>query len=804
MTDRGLTSDQVTALRARYGWNEVEEEKRVALIEFLKKFWGPSAWMIELIAAVSIFLGKRADFGIALGLLIANATISFFEERRAETTVKLLKKRLQIFARVLRDKQWNRVPARDLVPTDVIRVRLGDVVPADLKIIEGNVLVDQSILTGESGDIAKSIGDTAYSGSLVRRGEASGEIVATGVKTYFGRTIELVQSARPRLHIEEIVTKLVRVLFLVIGTLVAVTIALSYSSGLPLAEIVPLSLVLLMSAVPVALPVMFTVSTAIAAKKLGAKGVLVTRLSAAEDAATMDTLFVDKTGTITQNRLSVGGVFPVSGATENDVLQFAALASDAKAPDAIDGATLEACKARGIPLSEPIEFTPFSPETRRSEAEVLENELKIIATKGAVTETLHWAGADIETANSSLDCIEREARRGFRSIAVARSLPDGGRRFLGTISLQDPPRKDSRDLIIELRRHGLRVIMLTGDAKPVAQEVAKEVGLGEIAVWRGDSQVDWKKISGLAQVFPETKFRVIEEAQSEGHVTGMTGDGVNDAPALKKAEVGIAVSSATDSAKSAASIVLTTEGLSGIVDLVENGRAVYQRILTWVINKISRTVLKSGFVVAAYLIYGEFVISAFAMILLVFMTDFAKVLLSTDNVRPSGKPDTWNIRPLIGLGVYLGILMVIESLFIFWIELRMGGAAVRSRTTHTLSFLILLFMAVFSILSVRERRRFWSSSPSLWLFIALGFELAVGIYIGLFGFVNLPAIGSLRTLSALGFCAGLSLVVNDFVKHGVLAAKWEPRLKVSGEKGGTCRLEAKAHQVCEDISKANL
>lgn len=788
MKGDGLTSDEVKAQRAKYGWNEVRESKPSATLIFLKKFWGPSAWMIEIIAAVSLLLQKRADFGIALSLLIVNAVISFFEEQRAESTVQLLKKRLQILARVLRDKEWQRVPARELVPGDTVRVRLGDIAPADLKVLEGKALIDQSILTGESGDMAKSLGDSIYSGSLVRRGESTCEVTATGAGTYYGRTIELVQLARPRLHIEEIVTKLVRALFFVVGALIAVTLAVSYSRGMPLTEILPLSLILLMSAVPVALPVMFTVSTAVAAKTLGLKGVLVTRLSAAEDAATMDTLFVDKTGTITENRLSVVGVFPWEKTQEQDVLRYAGLASDRVSHDFIDDAILDACEKRVISVPSNVRFTPFSPETRRTESGFFESGDQVVATKGAVAEIMSWAQASPELAKKIQAQVEQEGKKGSRSIAVARSFADGHRIFLGIISLQDAPRRDSRALVKELSRLGIRVIMLTGDTQPVAQEIARQVGLGQIAVWHeGSKNIDWAKISGLAQVFPETKFHVIESIQSAGHVAGMTGDGVNDAPALKKAEVGIAVSTATDSAKSAASVVLTTEGLSGIVDLIENGRAVYQRILTWVVNKVSRTVLKSGFVVAAYFLYGEFVISAFAMILLVFMTDFAKILLSTDNVRPSPKPDTWNIRLFMMLGVFLGAVMIAESLFILWMELRFSGIPTHSTQVHTYSFLILLFMAVFSILSIRERRRFWSSRPSKWLLLALGFDLVVGTSIGLFGFFSLPPIGWATTLAALGLSAIFSLVVNDFVKYGALrrsdasTASGRPHQQLRGE-----------------------
>ena len=759
---KGLTSAEVDMKRHEFGWNEVAEKKPQRLVLFLKKFWGPSAWMIELIAIVSIALHKSNDVIISIGLLAVNAIISFFEEQHAEKTVSLLKQRLQITVTVLRNGNWEQHPARELVPGDIVRIRLGDIAPADLKVREGELSVDQSALTGESGDISKTTNEIVYSGSLVRRGEITAEVLSTGAKTYFGRNIELIQSARPKLHMEEIVSRLVRTLFLVVSLLVCITFFICIFRGESLGEILPLSLVLLMSAVPVALPVMFTVSTAVAAKTLGRKGVLVTRLSAAEDAATMDTLFVDKTGTITQNRLTVAELKPVMAGGEQDLLKCAALASDRATLDSIDKAILTYCEDRHIDteIEKRTQFIPFSPETRRIEGVYGEVGRKMIATKGALREVLLWSNANAETVDKMQALAEQGAQQGYRSIAVAKSSEEK-KQFLGLIFLQDPPRSDSQDLIKKLKDLGIQIMMLTGDTQPVAQEIAKRVGLGKILVWQEGMKLN--DISGgLAQVFPETKYRAIEVAQQEKHIVGMTGDGINDAPALKKAEVGIAVYSAADVAKSAASVVLTTEGLSGIVDLIDNGRAVFQRIQTWVLNKISRTVLKSGFVIGAYLIFGKFVISASAMILIVFMTDFAKISLSTDNVRISSKPDTWELRPLAILGALLGVAMVVESLAILWIGIHLIG--LKGFQIHTYSFLVLLFMAIFSVTSVREKKWFWCSRPSSLLLGVLGLDIIFGIVIGILGLFELPGIGALSTFEVLLLSFVSALLINDGVK----------------------------------------
>jgi magnesium-transporting ATPase (P-type) len=386
-----------------------------------------------------------------------------------------------------------------------------------------------------------------------------------------------------------------------------------------------------------------------------------------------------------------------------------------------------------------------------------------------VNEVAEWAKLPAEKIAEVQAKAVEQAKRGYKTIGVARTTTGDAREFLGVLSLEDRPRPDSKDMIDRLHSYGVRVKMLTGDALPVAQEIAHQVGLANVVALdsshKDEFTMDWDQYDGVAQVFPETKFRLIAALQKEGRVAGMTGDGVNDAPALKEAEVGIAVRNATDAAKSAASVVLTTDGLSGIVNLVENGRAVYQRLVTWIINKISRTILKSGFVVLAYFIFHKFVISALAMLLLVFMTDFAKISLSTDHVRVSQKPDTWNIRPLAILGVVLGLLMIVESMLLLWIGIRFTGLSPESQQVHTFTFLTLLLMAVFSVLSIRERRHFWSSAPGGWLLAALGADAAIGIVIGLVGFPGLPRLAFSHIAMIFGLAAAFNFVVNDPVKY---------------------------------------
>jgi P-type E1-E2 ATPase len=744
----GLTSAQARAQLDADGPNELAEPPRHRLRELARKFWGLSAWMIELIALLSLLLHKTVDLALAVALLVVNAVLGFLQESRASAAVAALRRRLQVSSRVRRDGAWRTLPARELVREDVVRIRAGDFVPADLRLLEGALRVDQSALTGESGEIGKAAGETVFSGSVVRRGEATALVVATGARTYYGRTTELVASARPTLQVEKVVARVVRWLFAIVAVQVAAALALALARGEPLLALLPLALVLLMSAVPVALPVMFTVSMALGSLELGRRGVLVTRLSAAEDAATMDVLCADKTGTLTLNRLSLAAVLPEPGFTDADVLRDGALASQEADQDAIDLAFLRAARERELAsAADVLDFVPFSAQARRSEARVRLAGRERRVMKGAWRVVSQLSGLDEREAQRVEARAAEAAAKGFRVLGVAAAEGDAPLRFVGLALLADAARPDSRALVQALAGLGVETRMVTGDARAVARELAGKLGIAQV----------------FAEVYPEDKFRIVRELQAQGRVVGMTGDGVNDAPALRQAEVGIAVDGATDVAKAAASVVLTREGLAAIVDLVQGGRAIYQRVLTWIVNKVSRTILKSGFVVLAFLATGRFVISALGMILLVFMTDFVKIALATDRVRPSPKPETWNIGPLVRVGALLGVLMLVEALALLAAAWRPFGLAEATGVRYGFSFLTLLFFAIFSLVSIRERRPFWASRPSALLAGALAADALAGLAIALFGMGELaplpPALIALGVTGALG-CA----LANDFVK----------------------------------------
>ncbi len=778
--DTGITRAEVEIRRKANGYNEVAVHKEHPVRVFLGKFWGLSAWMLESIAVLSVFLRKYADLAVVGTLLVINAVVSFVQERRAAGVVETLRRRLQVSSRVLRDAAWQVVPARELVPGDIVRVRPGDIIPADVKLLTGALSVDESALTGESKDVDIAPGQVLSSGSVVRHGEGDGVVILTGAKTYFGRTTELVQAARPTLHIDAVVARIVRWLFLVVGTLLAVVVVLSLVHGTSLVEMVPLVLILLMSAIPLSLPVMFTVAMAVGSKELAKRGVLVTRLSAAEDAATMDVLCVDKTGTITMNQLAVTGVIPLEQATEADVLFAGAVASQESDQDPIDLALLAAARERhsfdGRPAVAPVSFAPFDAQTRRTEAVVEQGGQRLRVVKGAVRSVAEVCGLPAAALEGLEARAGESAAKGYRTLAVARGPEGGALTLVGLVTLYDPPRPDAKQLIAELRDLGVPVKMLTGDALAVATEIARGVGLPAIrrmadlkAAGEGGDAVDLLAGSdGLAEVFPEDKYTVVKRLQAAGHVTGMTGDGVNDAPALRQAEVGIAVSTATDVAKGAASVVLTEPGLTNIVALVDQGRTIYQRILTYIVNKISRTILKTAFVAIAYVATGRFAMSAFAMLVLLFITDFAKISLATDHVRPSRTPETWNIGYLTAVAAVLGVLMVAEALLALWIGWSRFGLARDAGALYTFSFLTLLYFAALSIVSARERRWFWTTMPSKPVVAAVIGETVIGTAVTLVGVPGLTPMPWWEALALFGYAAVSCLVVNEVVKVALI------------------------------------
>jgi len=758
-----------------HGYNEVSEKRPSPLVKFATKFWGITPWMLELTAAMEWVLGKHLEAFFIAGLLAFNAVAGYLQEEKARGAVELLKQRLRVNARAKRAGSWVLIPARELVPGDVVRLRAGDMVPADVELAEGHVSVDQSSLTGESFTVEKKVGEGLYSGSIVTAGEATGLVTATGARTYYGRTVELVQIARPRLHIEEMIGDVVKWLLVMVGASTALGMGLAIAKEMDPAEIAPLAVILLLSAIPVALPTMFTISMALGSLELSRKGAIVTRLDAIEDAATMDVICADKTGTITMNRLSLADVAPMSGHTKEDVVLYGALASQEANQDPIDLAFIS--KAKEMQLSVGVfrqaGFTPFDPSTRMTEATIEEDGVRLYVAKGAVNAMLGLCKPTQDEAEKLGRTVEELSAKGYRVLAVARGHTKEEAELVGVAALYDKPRPDSAQLVSELKRLGISVKMLTGDALPIAKEVARQAGLGtnirrmsdlKSSLREEDAPKVVEDTEGFAEIYPEDKYLIVKSLQRRGHTVGMTGDGVNDAPALRQAEVGIAVSNATDVAKKASSTVLTVEGFAGIFDLVVIGRMVYQRITSWTINKIIRTFKRVVFIVLAFILTGKFVVSTFNMILLLFLSDYVTLSISTDKVTYSRKPERWRTTGLVKLGVLYGSLIVAESLLILYLGLDYLGLSDNIERLRTFIFVWLTMSGYFTVLSVRERRRFWESKPSRFLASALVINSAIVYAISTHGMPGLTRITRFEYLCVLVYSLVACLLLNDLVK----------------------------------------
>lgn len=765
VSPQGLTAAEAETRLRQYGPNAVREAKPHLLLAIAQKFWAPVPWMLEATIILELLLGKRPEAIIIGFLLVFNAGLGFVQENRAQNALALLRKRLPVKARVLREGQWQLLPAEDLVPGDFIHVRMGDVMPADVRLADGHIQVDQSTLTGESLPIEAEPGRTTFAGSVVIRGEASGEVTATGARTYFGKTAELVRTATTVSHLQSIIFTIVKYLVMLDGALVLILLLYSRIAHLPLMEMLPFALILLVASVPVALPATFTLATAMGSMELARSGVLVTRLSAIEEAAAMEVLCSDKTGTITQNRLAVTDLQAYAPYGEDDLLRFAMLASDAASQDPIDLAILAEAESHHIDPAgwQTLELIPFEPATKLSEAILSKGTQRSRAIKGA-PEAI--ANRVKRVPNYSPD-MERLAQQGYRVLAVAAG-PDDDLSFVGLLALEDPPRDDSKTLIQSLHTLGVRVIMITGDGLATARAVAARVGIGGRAVepkaLETEAAADVLQSDIFAGVYPEDKFRIVQALQRAGKVTGMTGDGVNDAPALKQAEVGIAVANATDVAKAAASLVLTNPGLMDILAAVKTSRRIYQRMLTYTLNKIIKTIEIAFLLSVGVMLTRSFVITPFLIVLLLFTNDFVTMSIATDTVSYSQQPDLWQIRSLVLVGLALGSLILVFSFGTllagrYWLQLPLPQL-------QTLVFITLVFTGQGTVYLVRQRQHFWESRPGKWLVLSSVADIVVVSILASRG-ILMQAIPPQVVFSVL-IASGCYLAAVDFVKTGLL------------------------------------
>jgi len=770
----GLSQAEAEKRLTQYGPNEIEEKSTNPLLKFLSYFWGPIPWMIEAAVILSAVAQHWPDFAIILVLLLANAVVGFWEEHQAGNAIAALKAKLAIQARVRRDGKWISPAVREIVPGDVIRVRLGDIVPADARLLEGDPIeVDQSALTGESLPAERKPGEAVFSGSIVRQGEIGAMVYATGPKTYFGKTAQLVQEAHTVSHFQSAVLKIGNYLIILAVTLVVLILAVALFRGDAMLTTLQFALVLTVAAIPVAMPTVLSVTMAVGARLLATKEAIVTRLAAIEELAGTDVLCSDKTGTLTQNKLTLGNPFSVSGIPADQVILNAALASRADNQDTIDLAVLGASKNdQALNGYQVVHFQPFDPVHKRTEATVTGADGKQFqVAKGAPQVILELSANAGQVQPAVEKAVNEFAARGFRSLGVARADQQGQWQFLGVLPLFDPPREQAKATIATARQMGVNVKMVTGDALAIARETAGKLGLGTNildASGFGDTKhhetaqlaESIEKADGFAQVFPEHKFHIVDVLQQRGHIVGMTGDGVNDAPALKKADCGIAVSDATDAARTAASIVLLTSGLSVIIDAIKESRKIFQRMNSYAIYRIAETIRVLLLMTLSILIFNFYPVTAVMIVMLALLNDGAILSIAYDNVRYKDKPESWNMRLVLGIATVLGVAGVVASFGLFYL-----GERVFHLDRDFIRSLIYLKLSVAGHLTIfvtRTRGPFWSIRPARILWVAVLGTQIVATLIAVYGLFMTP-LGWGWALFVWGYALAWFLV-NDRVK----------------------------------------
>ncbi|WP_284945069.1 plasma-membrane proton-efflux P-type ATPase [Acidisoma cladoniae] len=741
----GLTQAEAAKRLIQYGPNEIEDKKTNVFLKFLLYFWEPIPWMIEIAVVLSGVVRHWPDFIIILLLLCANAVVGFWEEREAGNAIEALRAKLAVKARVKRDGKWLTPPAKEVVPGDIIRLRLGDIVPADARLMEGDeVSVDQAALTGESLPASKRSGDAVFSGSIIRRGEIDALVYATGGKTYFGRTAELVETAHSVSHFQKAVLKIGNYLILLAVGLVTVIIGVGIYRGDPILTTLQFALVLTVAAIPVAMPTVLSVTMAVGARLLARKQAIVSKLVAIEELAGVDVLCADKTGTLTQNKLTLGDPFGIGAAKPADVILAGALASRAEDNDVIDLAVLAGLKDEKALLGYDVQhFQPFDSVHKRTEATVKGADgAAFKVTKGAPQVILALVADATAVKDATNKAVNDFAALGFRALGVARADGGGDWKLLGVLPLFDPPREDAKSTIATARQMGVTIKMVTGDALAIARETAKTLDMGA-NILDGASLGDPKHqetaevaksiedADGFAQVFPEHKFHIVDVLQKRGHIVGMTGDGVNDAPALKQADCGIAVSGATDAARAAAAIVLMTPGLSVIIDAIKESRKIFQRMNSYAIYRIAETLRVLLFMTLAIVAFNFYPLTAVMIVMLALLNDGAILSIAYDNVKYRNQPEAWNMPVVLGVATVLGLVGPIAAFGLFYL----GARVVHLDHPHlqTTMYLMLSIAGHLTIFQTRTRGPWWSTRPAWIVLIAVFGTQTIATLIAVYG-----------------------------------------------------------------------
>ena len=830
-SDAGLSTGEAEKRLAQYGYNEIQEHEESFWHRLLRRFWGPIPWMIEIAAILSAAVAKWDDFAIILVMLLVNAGLDFFQEHRALNALKALKQRLARETIVLRDGKFRTVPARELVPGDIIRLRIGNIVPADVQLLQGDYLaLDQSALTGESLPADKKINDVAYASTIVKQGEMLAVVVNTASNTNYYSVVALVARAslKERSHFQRMVIKIGDFLIMITVVLVVIIVMVALFRHEHFLEIARFALVLTVASIPVALPAVLSVTMAVGAMNLARRKAIVSRLTAIEELAGVDVFCSDKTGTLTKNEMQVAEPVVLPGYDEQELFETAVWASLRENNDPIELPIFQYLDEH-FPESDrqPFKrsgFTPFDPIRKRTEAHIESNGQQLVAMKGAPQVLLAMAELSDDQTSRLSETVDQMAAKGYRTLAVGRKSADRPLELLGLIPMYDPPREDSGQVIADMQNHGVEVKMITGDNLAIAREIGAMLGLKQqtmnsnqlsgtasnelftlmsvlsTAIYKRlkpevtqkealnfakevmqsvESMYDTRllerefihthesaivemieSVNIFAEVIPEDKYRIVDTLQKAGHFVAMTGDGVNDAPALKKADCGIAVSNATDAARSAADIILTAPGLSVINEAVKQARITFERMKSYAVYRIAETIRVILFMTASIVLFNFYPVTALMIILLALLNDIPILAIAYDRTRVSQQPVRWKMIDLLTVSTMLGVIGVIASFSLFYIlvELKLPNDMIQS-----LIFLKLVVAGHATIFLTRTEDWFWKRPfPSRLLLHASFWSAVLATLIVVYGILVAP-VGWDYAIWIWGYALAW-VVVNDMVK----------------------------------------